>query len=185
MKSAGLTSRTLRRLFESLFTSDYEDQLVDYLPKSVLANRDLPDLSSSIRSLHFPESESNLDRARYRMKYEELFFFQLGLGLRKGARERELAGRELSVRSELASQLRGSLPFELTGAQKRVLHEILDDLVSGKSMSRLLQGDVGVWKDNRGAVSSVGSSRQRHAGGAHGSNRDSRRTTLSGRFEVC
>ena len=146
MKSAGLTSRTLRRIFESLFTADYAEEMVDYLPAYIRELRDLPDLKSAIQSLHFPESEEALDRARYRMKYEELFFFQLGLGLRKGARERELAGRELVVRSELAASLRESLPFELTGAQKRVLVEIMHDLASGKSMNRLLQGDVGSGK---------------------------------------
>ncbi len=146
MKSVGLTSRTLRRIFESLFESSALDTLEETLPEKVLGRRSLIGVREAIRHLHFPPSEEGLDRAIYRMKYQELFFFQLGMALRKEKRLERDAGRAVDPSSSLARDLADRLPFDLTGAQKRVVREILADMSSGTAMNRLLQGDVGSGK---------------------------------------
>ena len=146
MKSAGLSSRTLRRVMEGLFETDAPAALHESLSDDLLSARDLMPLNEAIRQLHFPAGEEELDRARYRMKYEELFFFQLGLALQQRRRRIEVQGRPLDPESPLARRLLESLPFELTGAQRRVLKEILADLSTDHPMNRLLQGDVGSGK---------------------------------------
>ncbi|MGE3800324.1 MAG: ATP-dependent DNA helicase RecG [Candidatus Kapaibacterium sp.] len=146
MKSAGLTSRSMRKLIESIFESHAKEELKETLSDGLLNEFQLLPKEEAIRQLHFPDSEEKLERARYRMKFEELFFFELGLAFRKETAKSERPGIAFNVASDLPRQLLDRLPFDLTGAQKRTLKEILDDMSSEQPMNRLLQGDVGSGK---------------------------------------
>ena len=105
------------------------------------------DLGEAIRQMHFPEGNDKLRKAIYRLKFEELFYLQLNILAQKG---RKMAVTRGLIFSKVGDYLNGfykhKLPFELTGAQKRVVREIRRDMGSGKQMNRLLQGDVGSGK---------------------------------------
>ncbi len=146
MKSAGLSSRSMRKLIENVFEKYADEELQETLSEPVMAEFNLMPLKQAVRQLHFPDDEESLERARYRMKFEELFFFELGLAFRKEATRTDRKGIVFDVKSNLARQLLEQLPFELTGAQKRTLREILDNMSRPEPMNRLLQGDVGSGK---------------------------------------
>lgn len=146
MKSAGLTSRTMRTVMESVIAAYGTDELGETLSDDLVHRNELMPLSDAVRELHFPESEASLDRARYRMKFEELFFFELGLAARRETVRTKEMGIAFDTHSERARKLLTSLGFELTRAQKRALREILADMASPNAMNRLLQGDVGSGK---------------------------------------
>ena len=146
MKSVGLSSRSIRKLIETVFEKYVKEELKERLSDRLLEEHNLLPKEDAIRQLHFPDSEERLERARYRMKFEELFFFELGLAFRKETVKTEQPGIAFNVQGELARKLLESLSFELTGAQKRALKEILDNMGSPQPMNRLLQGDVGSGK---------------------------------------
>lgn len=146
MKVAKLTSRSMRTLMERIIEEFGAEELGESLPEDLLARHELMPLPEAVRELHFPTDEDRLDRARYRMKFEELFFFELGLAVRKEIARTKEAGIAFDSHSALARSLLGSLGFELTGAQKRTLREILEDMATPRAMNRLLQGDVGSGK---------------------------------------
>lgn len=146
MKSAGLTSRSMRKLIENVFEKYIDEELPETLSEEVMREFDLLPRRQAVRGLHFPEDEKMLERARYRMKFEELFFFELGLAFRRESVKTERQGIAFNVKSDLARQLLDRLPFELTNAQKGALREILDDMSAPEPMNRLLQGDVGSGK---------------------------------------
>lgn len=146
MKSVGLTSRSMRTLIESVFDQYAGDELKETLPEDMLGAYDLMGLADAVRQIHFPASEESLDRARRRMKFEELFYFELGLAVTKQIVRTQDPGIAFDTKSTLARQLIAKLGFELTGAQKRTLKEILDDMGTPNAMNRLLQGDVGSGK---------------------------------------
>jgi ATP-dependent DNA helicase RecG len=146
MKSAGLTSRSMRTLMQTTLEAYGEDELKETLNDQLLREHDLMPLSHAIREMHFPSDERSLDRALHRLKFEELFFFELGLAYRKEVTLSEVPGIPFDVHSNLARQLLDSLGFQLTGAQRRALKEILGDMGASKAMNRLLQGDVGSGK---------------------------------------
>jgi ATP-dependent DNA helicase RecG len=122
------------------------DQIVDPLPENVLSSRELPGLRESLADVHSPPSLERAARARSRLAYEELFMFQILVALKK----RQLAKRggaiQIAWRDDEHARFIGSLRFELTGAQSRVIGEIAGDLGRGEPMNRLLQGDVGSGK---------------------------------------
>ncbi|HVZ38748.1 MAG TPA: ATP-dependent DNA helicase RecG [Candidatus Kapabacteria bacterium] len=146
MKAVGLTSRSMRTVMDTLFRTYGSQELRESLPESLLKEYNLMPFAAAVRMLHYPESEILLDLARRRMKFEELFFFELGMAVRKEITFAQEPGIAFTTRSELAHRLVESLGFELTGAQKRVLHEIMQDMASPHAMNRLLQGDVGSGK---------------------------------------
>jgi ATP-dependent DNA helicase RecG len=146
MKSAGLTSRSMRTLMETVITAYGEDELKESLNDEILREHDLMPLREAVREMHFPTDEASLDRARHRLKFEELFFFELGLAFRKEITQATEPGITFDVHSGMARQLLDRLGFTLTGAQRRTLKEILADMGSPKAMNRLLQGDVGSGK---------------------------------------
>ncbi len=115
------------------------------LPPSLLARRGLPGRAEALAAVHFPASTSELDTARRRLVYEELFAIQVLMAIRRESR-RSLEGVRLDKPGDLTRRLVQGLPFALTGAQRRVLADILADLRSGTAMHRLLQGDVGSGK---------------------------------------
>ena len=136
----------MRKLMETVFEKHAEEELQETLSGALLEEYSLLPKEDAVRQLHFPDSEEQLDRARYRMKFEELFFFELGLAFRKEAVKTERPGIAFNVQSASARKLLSMLPFELTGAQKNALKEILDNMKSSHPMNRLLQGDVGSGK---------------------------------------
>jgi len=146
MKSAGLTSRSMRKLIETVLERFGEEELKETLSEEILESFDLMAFPEAVRQMHFPEDEESLARARYRMKFEELFFFELGLAVRKEISRAEEPGIVFDTHSGLARQLLDNLGFDLTGAQKRSLKEILGKMSEPHPMNVLLQGDVGSGK---------------------------------------
>lgn len=120
--------------------------LGDPVPPSVLARHGLIDRARALQGIHLPETMSDVAVARRRLAFDELLRVQLVLVLRKRAIERDAVGIRHVIEGELVTRFHGSLPFPLTGAQRRVIAEIGADLESPKPMHRLLQGDVGAGK---------------------------------------
>ncbi len=145
MKDAGLTMRVMRNLIASVIDAELPS-VEETLSSELLAKLNFPDLQTAVRQLHFPSTPATLATARERMKFEELFFFELLLAMRhKGVKTFDKAPPILP-KSPKARALLDSLPFDLTSAQKRVLREIAADVQSTEPMNRLLQGDVGSGK---------------------------------------
>ncbi len=146
MKSAGLTSRAMRRLIEAMLERHGEAELTETLNDEIREKYDLMSFPTAVREMHFPTDEEALDRALFRMKFEELFYFELGLAVRKEISRTEAPGIAFDVHSQLARRLLDSLGFKLTGAQTRALKQILERMSLPQAMNILLQGDVGSGK---------------------------------------
>lgn len=145
MTQAGITMRLLRSIVDQCLDKVLT-QLHDPLPASLLQQRELIGRADALQALHHPNSHAAIQRARWRMKYEELFLFELLLAARRRSRKRPERGIPMQAQSSRARTLIERLPFELTVAQKRVIREIVADMTSGTPMNRLLQGDVGSGK---------------------------------------
>lgn len=140
----GLSGRWLRRLMKRVV--DYwAPRIQDHLPESVRTSAGLMDLSTALLHIHFPDDWSDLERARQRLAFDELFLVQIGV-LRQRQTWRSAPGRALQFDPAVVKRFASSLPFPLTGAQKRALDQIVADLQSAVPMNRLLQGDVGSGK---------------------------------------
>ena len=116
------------------------------LPLYILEKYGLAPIHYALRNIHFPDSAEALEKARFRLKFEELFFLQLALLKQKFVRSRAEDGIMMPKVGEAFNKCYEALPFPLTSAQKRVITEIRDDMKSGHQMNRLLQGDVGSGK---------------------------------------
>ncbi len=145
MRNAGLNTRQLRVIIENVIQSELS-KVSETLPPELLAKFSLPDIKTAVRNLHFPLKREDTERSLYRMKFEEIFYFELFLGIRQQGVKIKENGIEMNPKSPKARQLYDALPFELTKDQKKVIREITDDMKSGKPMNRLLQGDVGSGK---------------------------------------
>ncbi len=142
----GLNSKGISKLIANLF-EQLAHQIPETLPNDICTDLNLLPRIKALREIHQPTSEVFIKTARYRLKWEELFFLQLELLLRKGIQSKKLKGYALQeVGSAFNEFYKNHLPFELTSAQKRVLKEIRKDLGDGSHMNRLLQGDVGSGK---------------------------------------
>ena len=146
MKKAGLTSRAVERLTKTLL-----EKLTTPLPETItpeiLVGRHLMSRDEALRTIHFPQDARSLERARLRMKFEELFFVQLNILRYASDQRRKYRGYVFNRIGDIFNSFyKEHLPFELTGAQKRVIREIRQDTCSGRQMNRLLQGDVGSGK---------------------------------------
>ena len=140
--TAGLSNKTVQKAVRQIFEK-YE--IADCLPGSMLERYSLAGRESALKNIHFPESAEKLKEARRRIVFDEFLLFLLGLSRLK----QQSSGQENSFRLrsfETAEKLVSGLPYSLTGAQKRVLEEVLDDLAGEKMMNRLIQGDVGSGK---------------------------------------
>ncbi len=154
LQKAGLTSRTFRKIIYDLI-KDHGEELWENLPESVRAPEGLMDGRVARRAIHFPRSQDELRGARYRLKYEELFFFQMLLALSRVRKER-IPGMVIASSGPLETRFRDEvLPFTLTGAQDNALADISADFASGKQMNRLLQGDVGSGKTVVAAIAAL------------------------------
>ncbi|MDR0796809.1 MAG: ATP-dependent DNA helicase RecG [Tannerella sp.] len=146
MKKAFLHSRAIQKLQFTLL-SGINWIIPEILPSYVLEKLRMMSLSEAVRNIHFPESAGLLKKAELRLKFDELFFIQLNILQTARHRCQKLDGIVFSkVGDVFNSFYHNYLPFELTGAQKRVVREIRKDMGSGRQMSRLLQGDVGSGK---------------------------------------
>ena len=147
LKSKGLNGRALGKLTYTLLQILTEKDIAENLPEPVIIQYKFISRFNAFRQIHFPASGKHYQHAVRRLKFEELFFAQLRLGLIKSARHRFSNGLVFGKVGDLFNTFYKSyLPFELTAAQKRVLKEIRKDAGSGKQMNRLLQGDVGSGK---------------------------------------
>ncbi len=145
LERVGLDSRGFRRIIRNA-VDKHLSVITETLSPEILQRNQFCDLPFAIRSIHFPQQLLDLDYARRRLKFDELFFLELMIVLRKFHQQQQLRGFTYDVKSALAGKLLHSLSFELTAAQKRVIHEITEDLKSPYPMNRLLQGDVGSGK---------------------------------------
>ena len=141
----GLDSAGFRRTIGSVILT-HLDRVKDVLPEPLLAAHGLVPLTDAIRSVHFPRNDAELQQGLRRLKYHELFLFQLKLALKRRWMKHQPNGISFNPKSALARTLVDSLPFTLTKAQVRVIREISTDMESPKPMNRLLQGDVGSGK---------------------------------------
>ncbi len=145
LKNAGITGKVMNKMIDAALNKalgDFEETLPEY----VLRQCGLVPLHFAIRNIHFPQDAAALEKAKYRLKFEELFYLQLSLLKQKYIRSRADNGIMMPKVGEAFNKCYESLPFPLTGAQKRVITEIRNDLKSGHQMNRLLQGDVGSGK---------------------------------------
>lgn len=144
LKKIGLDSRGFRRVLRPLL--DSLTDVPETLPESMRHRHNLMDRGQAFESIHFPQHWDALKRAQYRLKFEELFFLQLFLTLQRQTRHTVVKGISFTRVGPHVRDLVERLPFELTGAQKRVLKEIREDMRSESPMNRLVQGDVGAGK---------------------------------------
>lgn len=146
-RKKGYTARSISTLVENLLNHPGFQTVPETLPQEVVSAYRLMPLKEAIANLHFPENPESLQKARERMKFEELFYLQLHILRFSRERSRRIRGE---VFARIGKYFNGFynevLPFPLTGAQKRVLREIRADMRTGRQMNRLLQGDVGSGK---------------------------------------
>ncbi len=135
----------LRRLQENVVTK-YAPFLSETLPQSVIEEYKLLDIVTTIKTLHFPENHERLEEARRRIKFEELFYIETLVALRKNRIEKLLPGNSFSVPAEPIKKFLSGLPFDLTEAQLGALSDIRKDMQRPHPMNRLIQGDVGSGK---------------------------------------
>lgn len=143
----GLDAKGLRKLIRTLLDSLSPADIPETLPTYLLEQFRLTSRASSLFAIHFPENQTEVDSAIRRLKFEELFFLQLRLLQVRTRRKDLIRGFSFPTIGTYFNQFyQEKLPFELTGAQKRVLKEIRADVAEGKHMNRLVQGDVGSGK---------------------------------------
>ena len=146
MKRAGMNSKAMRTIIAQLLPQLRQQSLPDTLGMDVVEKNHLMGLSEALINIHFPENMIAMQRARERMKFEELFYIQMQI-LRQMKRREQNEGFVMPIVGRYFNTFyKTCLPFELTNAQKRVVREIQADIKSGKQMNRLLQGDVGSGK---------------------------------------
>ena len=146
MKKAGITSRAVEKLTKTLI-GKLSEPLEETLPPFITSHLHLISRDAALRKIHYPRSVDDTQRARVRLKFEELFYVQLNILRYASDHRRKYRGY---IFNRIGAQFNWfythNLPFELTGAQKRVMHEIRADMAGGRQMNRLLQGDVGSGK---------------------------------------
>lgn len=145
LKTAGITGKVMNKLMGNALQLCLPE-IRETLPAYILQEKHLVSLPRALRNIHFPSDAYALKDAVYRLKFEELFLLQLALLKQKYIRSRADRGIPMSKVGDAFNRCYESLPYDLTGAQKRVIREIRDDLRSGRQMNRLLQGDVGSGK---------------------------------------
>lgn len=146
LNTKGVDARNRRRMMAALLDKLQPEDLPENLPPYIVKKFRFPSRYDTVRAIHFPKSEEQLQQARNRLKFEELFFLQLRLLQIRRRRDAIKGFNFEQVGEHFMHFFNHKLPFELTGAQKRVLKEIRRDLGKGIQMNRLLQGDVGSGK---------------------------------------
>ncbi|BEG99641.1 ATP-dependent DNA helicase RecG [Bacteroides sedimenti] len=146
MKRSFLNSNALQKLVEAAFMQ-IQSPIPETLSPSIISKNHLMSLTDALRNIHFPKNPELLRKAQLRLKFEELFYVQLNILRYSKERQQKYRGYVFEhVGKSFNDFYFNNLPFELTGAQKRVMKEIRNDIGCGKQMNRLLQGDVGSGK---------------------------------------
>ena len=146
MKKAGMNSRAIERLVKTLLDT-LKTPFAETLPDFIIQKLHLVSRDDALRKIHYPQNAKELEQARLRLKFEELFYVQLNILRYASDQRRKYRGYVFSKVGDYFNDFyKENLPFELTGAQKRVIREIRKDMGSGRQMNRLLQGDVGSGK---------------------------------------
>lgn len=145
MKKSFLNSKAIQKIILGYLQKNPQP-FPETLPSYVVDSLQLMSYNQAIRQIHFPASVENMRKAQYRLKFEELFYLQLYLIRSFKMRQQSLRGFHFARIANYFNDFYKNIPFELTGAQKRVLKEIRADVATGKQMNRLLQGDVGSGK---------------------------------------
>jgi len=145
MKKRGLTSRTIEKLTRSML--EKLPLLPETIPDFITAPLHLVSRDEALRAIHYPKTAKEMERARLRLKFEELFYIQLNILRYASDQRRKYRGYVFGrIGEQFNTFYHNNLPFPLTEAQKRVIREIRKDTGSGRQMNRLLQGDVGSGK---------------------------------------
>ncbi len=147
-RQANLNGKVMRAIMESAFNKIGTNLILETLPKYILDECQLPNLETTLRTLHMPSNLNQVSKAQFRIKFEELFWVQLTMAIRKQANTQAIKGFKFFRNNDnlLPKFYKEFLPFPLTKAQIRVMSEIRADVESGKHMNRLIQGDVGSGK---------------------------------------
>ncbi|MGD0022261.1 MAG: ATP-dependent DNA helicase RecG [Smithellaceae bacterium] len=150
-ETEGLHQKYLRKIMHQAL-ENYARYVVSPIPADICQKRNLPNIQEALRSVHFPQNDKSLEEynsnrspSHHRLIYDEFFFFQLGMAVKKTERILD-AGIKFNIEGTLLNEFLALLPFDLTAAQKRVINEIQGDLAKETAMNRLLQGDVGSGK---------------------------------------
>ncbi len=152
MTKAGITNKLRNDIIKQILNAN-TIRLSETLPDEIRHHLNFPDIGNTIINLHFPESRIMMEKARKRIKFEEIFYFLLKVESYKQSIKSSENAYVIDSKSKLARQLYENLPFELTPDQKKVLNEIANDFKTGQPMNRLLQGDVGSGKTIVAALS--------------------------------
>ena len=155
-ETEGLNSKWLREKLKPLI-DNWLDFFKEYMPEEILDRYDLISYREAIKNAHFPDSDEALEKAKERLAFNELFLLQLKVLQKKWFWQHHATKtkKQIPPATEALKECMASLPFELTGAQKRVLKEILNDLNQAFPMMRLVQGDVGSGKTIVAALSAL------------------------------
>ncbi len=146
LSNKGISNRVMTKIMQNLFL-ETKGKFVETLSKNLLKENQLISKSEALFNIHFPQNQEALSKAKFRLKFEELFYIQLQLILKNLINKKKIKGLPFDkVGEHFNNFYKHHLPFELTNAQKRVLKEIRSDLGSHAQMNRLLQGDVGSGK---------------------------------------
>jgi len=146
LTNKGITNRVINKLMQQLFI-ETKGKFYDTLPQNIHEDLKLISRAEALFNVHFPKSQELLARAQFRLKFEELFYIQLQLLVKNMLHKKRIKGYVFdTIGDNFETFYKEHLPFELTGAQKKVIKEIRSDLGSGAQMNRLLQGDVGSGK---------------------------------------
>jgi len=141
----GISHKRIRRIIDNAINL-YLDDVKETLPESLINEEKLLTLRDAIGKIHRPESFKDIGKAKKRLKFEELFYLELLLAVRKKRLKIRKTNVRIDKQGELAHKFAKLLPYKLTGAQKKVIKQIREDFLSGKPMHRMLQGDVGSGK---------------------------------------
>ena len=145
LKQRNIGDLSLRRIINTAVET-YVDSLEETLPQEIIVQHKLIDLITAVKNYHYPQSKELFEKAKRRFKFEEMFYIELLVAIRKNNYQTRLIGNKMEIKSKLVSDFIKTLPFELTHSQLNVLSEIKKDMLSEKPMNRLLQGDVGSGK---------------------------------------
>lgn len=145
LRKLNLDSRGFRRILKP-FLERVEQMVEETLPQPIVSEQHLLPLSWALKNIHFPENLTVAEQARQRLAFDELFYLELMLALRKKRLTDSAEGIVFQKPGSLIKQLLNKLPFKLTESQRKVLREIANNMMSKKPMNRLLQGDVGSGK---------------------------------------
>ncbi|UAB74834.1 ATP-dependent DNA helicase RecG [Mesoflavibacter sp. SCSIO 43206] len=146
LSNKGISNRVMTKIMQNLFL-ETKGKFAENLSKNLLKENQLISKSEALFNIHFPQNQEALSKAKFRLKFEELFYIQLQLILKNLINKKKIKGLPFEkVGEHFNNFYKHHLPFELTNAQKRVLKEIRSDLGSHAQMNRLLQGDVGSGK---------------------------------------